>query len=186
MRLPLLLLGTALVASSAVAAPRGFTVEDLVNMERVGSPVLSPDATRLVYTVRTTNLDKNRGNTQLWMLDLRAPKAAPQRLTQADASSTDPEWSPAGDAVFFLSGRSGSSQVWRLPLAGGEAGMVTDLPLDVGSFRVSPSGDRIALGMDVFRDCPDLACTKKRLDEKSKAQAAGRIYDKLFVRHWDT
>jgi dipeptidyl aminopeptidase/acylaminoacyl peptidase len=40
--------------------------------------------------------------------------------------------------------------------------------------------------MDVFRDCPDLACTKKRIDEKSKAQSTGRVYDKLFVRHWDT
>jgi Tol biopolymer transport system component len=78
----------------------------MVKMERVGSPVLSPDATRVVYTVRATNMDKNRGNTQLWMLDLRAPKAAPVRLTQADASSTDPEWSPNGDAVYFLSARS--------------------------------------------------------------------------------
>jgi dipeptidyl aminopeptidase/acylaminoacyl peptidase len=71
-------------------------------------------------------------------------------------------------------------------MAGGEAGMVTDLPLDVGSFRLSPSGERLALSMDVFRDCPDLACTKKRIDEKSKAQSTGRVYDKLFVRHWDT
>jgi dipeptidyl aminopeptidase/acylaminoacyl peptidase len=87
MKLPLLLLGTALAASSATAAPRGFTVEDLVHMERVGSPVLSPDASRVLYTVRATNMDKNRGNTQLWLLDLRAPKAAPVRLTQADASA---------------------------------------------------------------------------------------------------
>jgi len=83
MRLSLLRVGTAVAASSALAAPRGFTVEDLVKMERVGSPVLSPDASRVVYTVRSTELDKNRGNTQLWMLDLRAPKAAPVRLTQA-------------------------------------------------------------------------------------------------------
>ena len=186
MRLPLLLLGTAVAASSAMAAPRGFTVEDLVKMERVGSPALSPDATRVVYTVRSTNMDKNRGNTQLWMLDLRAPKAAPVRLTQADASSTDPEWSPNGDAVYFLSARSGSSQVWRLPLAGGEAAKVTDLPLDVDNFRLSPQGDRLALSLAVFRDCADLACTKSRLDAKAKDKASGKLYDKLFVRHWDT
>jgi dipeptidyl aminopeptidase/acylaminoacyl peptidase len=186
MKLPLLLLGTAVAASSAMAAPRGFTVEDLVKMERVGSPALSPDATRVVYTVRATNMDKNRGNTQLWMLDLRAPKAAPVRLTQADASSSDPEWSPNGDAVYFLSARSGSSQVWRLPLAGGEAAKVTDLPLDVDNFRLSPQGDRLALSLAVFRDCADLACTKARLDAKAKDKASGKVYDKLFVRHWDT
>jgi dipeptidyl aminopeptidase/acylaminoacyl peptidase len=186
MKLPLLLLGTALAASSATAAPRGFTVEDLVRMERVGSPVLSPDASRVLYTVRATNMDKNRGNTQLWMLDLRAPKAAPVRLTQAEASSTDPEWAPNGEAIYFLSARSGSQQVWRLPRAGGEALRVTDLPLDVENFRLSPQGDRLALSLAVFRDCADLACSKARLDAQAKNKASGKVYDRLFARHWDS
>ncbi|HEV7815796.1 MAG TPA: S9 family peptidase, partial [Janthinobacterium sp.] len=190
MRLRLLVLAAAMSAlaatTSAMAAPRGFTVEDLANMERVGSPVLSPDATRVVYTVRSTDMAKNHGHTELWMLDLRQAGAAPQRLTQSEASNSDPEWSPSGDAIFFLSGRSGSSQVWRLPLSGGEASRVTDLPLDVDTFRLSPKGDRLAMSIAVFRDCMDLACTKKRLDDKAKTKASGRIFNELFVRHWDT
>jgi dipeptidyl aminopeptidase/acylaminoacyl peptidase len=185
MKLRLLMLGTVLAAGNALAEPHGFTVEDMVKMERIGSPVLSPDASRVIYTVRATDTEKNRGHTELWMLDLRSVHAQPQRLTNSNANSSDPEWSSSGDAVYFLSERSGTSQVWRLAMTGGEAGMVTELPIDVGSFRLSPSGDRIALGMEVFRDCPDLACTKKRLDEKTKTQASGRIYDRLFVRHWD-
>lgn len=189
MKLRLLVLAAALAASGAQhaqAAPRGFTVEDLVKMERVGSPLLSPDASKVVYTVRATNMDKNRGNTQLWMLDLRAAKPVPVRLTQADASSTDPEWSPAGDAVYFLSARSGSNQVWRLPLSGGEAARVTDLPVDVENFRLSPQGDRLAMSLAVFRDCADLACSKARLDAQAKNKATGKVYERLFVRHWDT
>ncbi len=181
----LMMFGAAtLAAGTALAAPRGFTVEDLVRMERVGSPVLSPDGARVVYTVRSTDMEKNRGNTQLWMLDLRTPKANPVRLTQSDASSTDPEWSPGGDAVYFLSARSGSSQVWRLPLSGGEAARVTDLPVDVDNFRLSPAGDRLAMSLTVYRDCADLACTKARQDKKGKA--SGQLYERLFVRHWDT
>lgn len=186
MKVRLLMLAASLAATGAVAAPRGFTVEDLVNMERVGSPAVSPDGARVVYTVRSTDMDKNRGHTELWMVDLRAAKPVPQRLTSHSASSTDPEWSPAGDAIYFLSARSGSSQVWRLPLAGGEAVPVTSLPLDVESFRVAPTGDRLLLGMSVFRDCPDLACTKARTEQQGKAKASGRVHDRLFVRHWDT
>ncbi|WP_257218106.1 S9 family peptidase [Janthinobacterium sp. BJB304] len=194
MSLRLLLLGafsaamatTAVAAEPAPAAPRGFTVEDMVAMERVGSPVLSPDATRVVYTVRTTNLEKNRGNTQLWMIDLRAPNASPRQLTRGDASASDPQWSPNGDAIYFLSGRSGSSQVWQLPLNGGEAAKVTDLALDVDTYRLSPQGDRLAFSMGVFLDCADIACTKKRLDEKAKNKASGMVYEQMFVRHWDT
>jgi dipeptidyl aminopeptidase/acylaminoacyl peptidase len=185
MKLRLLMLGTALAASGAMAAPRGFTVEDMVGMERVGSPAVSPDATRVVYTVRETDLSKNRGHTELWMVDLRAAKPVPQRLTSNAASSSDPEWSASGDAVYFLSGRSGSSQVWRLPIGGGEATRVTDLALDVDNFRVAPHGERIALSMAVFRDCADLACTRTRLEKPAKEKTSGVVYDRLFVRHWD-
>ncbi|PRC91193.1 alpha/beta hydrolase family protein [Solimicrobium silvestre] len=190
MKLRLLLI-TALCAAQfttthALAAPRGFTVEDMVKMERVGSPLMSPDASKVIYTVRSTDSAKNAGHTEIWMLDLRDAHAMPHRLTHAAASSSDPEWSPNGDAVYFLSARSGTSQVWRLPMNGGEAEMATDLPLDVTSFRLSPRADRIALSVEVFRDCADLACTKKRLDEQTKTQASGHVFDKLFVRHWDT
>jgi dipeptidyl aminopeptidase/acylaminoacyl peptidase len=99
----------------AAAAPRGFTVEDLVTMERVGAPVVSPDGSRIVYTVRATDMAKNRGHTDLYLVDLRGAHPEPQRLTSDAASSTDPEWSPNGDAIYFLSSRSGSSQIWRLP-----------------------------------------------------------------------
>ena len=181
------MLGAALLAAtSAQAAPRGFTIDDLVRLERVGSPALSPDATRVVYTVRSTNMEKNKGNTQLWMLDLRNVAAAPVQLTRGETSNTDPEWSPSGDAVYFLSSRAGSSQVWRQPVAGGDAVKVTDLPIDVDNFRLSPAGERIALSMGVFRDCPDLACSKTRADAKAKDKASGKVYDRLFVRHWDT
>jgi dipeptidyl aminopeptidase/acylaminoacyl peptidase len=63
---------------------------------------------------------------------------------------------------------------------------VTDLPLDVDAFRVAPTGDRMLLSMAVFRDCADLACTKARVDAKEQDKASGKIYDRLFVRHWDT
>jgi len=186
MKLRLLMLGAAVAASSALAAPRGLTVEDLVSLERVGSPAVSPDARHVVYTVRRTDLGKNRGHTSLWIADVNGANAAPKALTNHDSSSTDPEWSPSGDAVYFLSSRSGSSQVWRQPVDGGEPVQVTNLPLDVDNFRVSPTGERIAFSLAVFRDCPDLACTKERLDAKAKTKASGQVYDRLFVRHWDT
>jgi len=180
---------TATAATAATTPARGFTVEDMVSMERVGTPVVSPDGARIVYTVRSTDVAKNKGHTDLYLVDLRNTGAAPRRLTSDAASSTDPEWSASGDAIYFLSARSGSSQVWRIPMAGMQSSAparVTDLPLDVDAFRVSPSGDRIALSMAVFRDCADLACTKSRMDAREKDKATGKVYDRLFVRHWDT
>jgi dipeptidyl aminopeptidase/acylaminoacyl peptidase len=70
-------------------------------------------------------------------------------------------------------------------MSGGEAVQITDYPLEVGSFKFSSGGGRIALGMDVFADCPDLKCTRERLDAAAKNKVSVRSYDGLFVRHWD-
>jgi len=69
-------------------------------------------------------------------------------------------------------------------LAGGDAQAVTALPLDVGGYLISPDGKQLALALEVFADCDTLECSARRLTEKPKA--SGQLYDKLFVRHWDT
>ncbi len=189
---PLAFAFTALASLTplCMAASRGFTVEDLVAMERIGSPVVSPDGTQVVYTVRTTDLDKNRGRTDLYLLNLRDPKATPAKLTNAgssvDGNNTAPAWSPAGDAIYFISTRSGSAQVWRLPVAGGAAQKVSDLALPVESFKVAPNEQGIALSLEVFLDCPDLACTSARLAKTAQSKSSGMLFDKLLFRHWNS
>ena len=183
-------LAVLLTASAAVAAdaPRGFTAQDLVSLTRVSGPALSPDGSRLVWTQRETDLAANKGRTDLWSLDLAKVGAAPLRLTRNDASDSDAAFAPDGRSVYFLSTRSGSSQVWRLSFSGGEAVQVTALPLDVGTFRVSPKGDRLALTLDIPRTClSDSAPVDCAVTAQGKhALGSARTYDSLLVRHWDT
>ena len=181
-------LGIAL--SPVLAAPmsaqaRPLTPLDLVSMERISSPVVSPDGKRVAYVLRSTDLEANRGRTDLYLVELAGSPAEPRRLTTHEANDSEPTWRPDGRALLFLSSRSGSSQVWELPLEGGEARQLTDLPLDVGNLLVSPDGGRLAFSMEVFPDCADLACTTKRLEEAEEG-GSGVAYDRLFVRHWDT
>jgi len=170
-------------APLAHAAP--FTPEDLVVLKRVSDPQLSPDARYVAFVERETDLEANKGRTSLWLLDLRRG-AAPARLTDGKANDSSPRWANDSRTLYFLSERSGSSQLWRLTLASGDMQRVSDYPLDVGSFKVSPRGDALALSLAVFPDCADLACSRARLDAKEKDKASGRVYDRMFVRHWDT
>jgi len=190
----LALASTPLSAADATTA-KGLTADDLVRLARVSDPQVSPDGRRVAYTLRETDLEANRGRTDLWVLELGAAAgsgtagktgAAPRRLTQHLASDSAPRWAADGRGLYFLSSRGGSSQIWYLALAGGEPQQVTTLPLDVGSFEVSPRGDRLAVSMEVFADCVDLQCSVDRLAARDKHKASGLIYDQLFVRHWDT
>jgi dipeptidyl aminopeptidase/acylaminoacyl peptidase len=185
-----LVLALALALASGGAPPLAaqakhpFAVEDLVVMDRVSDPRPSPDGRSIVYTLRSTDLAANKGRFDLWSVGSDGSGA--RRLTNDPANDTDARWAPDGRSIYFLSTRSGSSQVWRLPLDGGEPTRVTDLPLDVGSLTLSPDGKTFAFAIEVFVDCPTLACTAERLKASEESKVSARVYEKLFIRHWDT
>lgn len=173
----------------AAAAPRGFDARDLVALDRASAPTLSADGAQLVFAVRQADVQANKAVTGLWYRNLLARDAGPpQRLTPEGWNVNSPAFSPDGRTVYFLSAQSGSQQLWSMPAKPGAAPVqVTDYPLDVGSFKLSPDGRQVALSIEVFADCgADLACTKQRLDDKAADKASGVLYERLFVRHWDT
>jgi len=184
MRRLLLVLIPLVLAPGSVLAQHPFTARDLVAMDRVSSPTVSPDGRSVVFTLSSLDLDANRRRTDLWIVEVVGGE--PRRLTSHPASDVSPVWSPDSRAVFFLSSRSGSMQVWRQPVGGGEATPVTSLPLDVGSLVLSRDGARLAVSLDVFPGCDTLDCTVARLKAQEAGPASGRLYDRLFIRHWDT
>ena len=144
---------------------------------------MSPAGDRVVYAVRHADIDADKGRYDLWLSDLDGGEAV--QLTTNEANDTSPAWSPNGRYVLFLSSRGGSNQVWRIPMTGGEAQPVTRLPLDVESFRVSPTGDHLVVSTSVYLDCNDLECTAERNAEAEDSKVTGQRYDQLFMRHWD-
>ncbi|MGB9005793.1 MAG: S9 family peptidase [Candidatus Aminicenantales bacterium] len=181
-----LMLMMLLIAWGVQALPaetHPFSIHDMLAMDRISDPAVSPDGKRIVFVLRTTDLEANRGRTDLWLTDADGKNLRP--LTTHPAADLNPRWSPDGKFVWFLSTRSGSSQVWRIPLDGGEAEQVTRLPLDAANLMAAPYGKNIAFSLEVF---PGLGPeeTKKNLDEIASRKASGRVYDSLFIRHWDT
>ena len=179
------LLAVALLAPGfAEAQLRTMTPGDLVSLDRVSDPQVSPDGRQVAFTLSAVDLEADRRRTDIWVVGVAGGE--PRRLTSHSAGDFNPRWSPNGAQLYFLSTRSGSSQVWRLDMAGGEATQVTDLPLDAANLTLSPDGSHLAVSVEVFVDCATLACTAERLDGSEADAATGRVYDGLFVRHWDT
>jgi dipeptidyl aminopeptidase/acylaminoacyl peptidase len=164
--------------------PRPFSARDLVTMERISDPQVAPGGDEIAFVRRTTDFEADKGRTDIWMVGVDG--SGLRQLTKDEAGDSSPRWSADGRAVYFLSSRSGSSQVWRVPRDGGEAEQVTDLPLDVGSLTISPDGKLLAISMEVFVDCEDLDCSVERLEERSAQKTSGVIYKQLLFRHWDT
>ncbi|TAM58497.1 MAG: S9 family peptidase, partial [Rhodanobacter sp.] len=193
----------ALVAAPAMAhdvvntafvpnrAPHPFNVRDLVMMDRVGDPQLSPDGRYAAFGVRSTDYAANKGVNAVYVLDL-AHGGKPVKVVDKGGSA---RWSADGRSLYFVAPARGVAQLWRLDL-GGKGGLnlgrhaapvqVSHTPLDIDDYKLSPDGKRVLLSYAVFTDCATLACTQQRIKVRAGDKASGTLYHKLFVRHWDT
>jgi len=182
-----LLLAAALPFLSADAAPRGFEVRDLATLDRVSSPTLSPDGRKLVFAKRVVDFDANKGSTSLWIEDLFARDSAPPvRLTPEGWDVNSPGFSVDGKTVYFLSSKSGTQQLYSIPVEGGRPRQVTAFATDVGGYQLSPDGTHIAFHAEAYPDCgSDLTCSQQRVDDKAKQKTTGVVFDRMFIRHWD-
>jgi len=177
---------TLTVMAPGLAQARPFTAKDLALLDRVSDPHISPDARFVAYNLRSTDWDGNHGFNALWVIDRSAANAAPRLVRDQEKSSTSPRWSADGEWLYFLSSRSGSTQVWRTAAKGGESWQVTKLPLDVNLFRLAPDGHTLVAAINVHAECDTLACSKAKDEAKAKEKTSGTLYDTATPRFWDT
>jgi dipeptidyl aminopeptidase/acylaminoacyl peptidase len=185
----LLPLAGGAAAHEGAHGPR-FTVEEMLKLQRLSDPQVSPDGRWVAYAATDVDLAAGTRNSDLWLVPLDG-SAPPRRLAAHARSDTRPRWSRDGKRLAFVSARDGSSQAYVLDLAGGDPRKAT--ALSTGAGGVLWIDDRTLLvTSDVHPDCNagetpathDEACNKKRLE--AAAPDSGRVYDSLLHRHWDT
>jgi len=174
-------------AVQGVAPPAGgrhpFGVDDMLAMERIEDPSVSPDGKLVAFTVATPDVAANKTRRDVWLAS--ADGSSVRRLTSDPAADTGARFAPDGKTLYFLSSRGGSSQVWKIAVDGGEAQKVTSLPVDVDGVLPFPDGKRLLLAMSVYPDAATLDETAKRAEAEEKSPQHVRAYDALPIRHWD-
>lgn len=153
----------AAIACAAVAAAAGagqqagrpISLDDLANVRTVSDPQVSPDGRWVAYVVGTTDVEKDKRDTDLWMVSWDGAERL--RLTSTpETGESRPRWSPDNKYLAFITSRGDEeekkrgAQVWLLNRAGGEAQKLTDVKGGVADFVWSPDAKRLALVVNDF------------------------------------
>ena len=175
-----LVLALASFASMATAqAGRRFTVEDLLKVRRVGDPQVSPDGNRVVFTIGDVNWDANKVVTQIYIMSTEG--GSMKQLTNGSGSATSPRWSPDGKRIAYVTG----GQVWTMESDGDHKDQVTTIATNAAGPVWSPDGKWIAFGSDVYPDCTDNDCNKKKDEAAEQSKVKAHVTTRLLFRHWD-
>jgi dipeptidyl aminopeptidase/acylaminoacyl peptidase len=148
--------GRLFVAAALLSLPlavsaqqrRAITLDDHSRLAAVGDPQRSPDGLWVAYTLTTTDAEKDKRNTDIWMVKWDGSEQL--QLTSSPDGESSPRWSPDGKYLAFVASRGTEEekkrggQIWLLNRAGGEAQRVSDFKGGVSDIRWSPDSTRIA------------------------------------------
>ena len=161
-----------------------FTFYDMIKMVRLSSPVVSPDGKYIAFTGTKYSLEKNKGNTDIYLYNTKTGQT--RKLTNNEAGDFNPVFSKDGKYLYFLSTRSGKSELYRLDLSGGEPEKVSDYPVSIANFKISPKGNYFSFTANVYPETSDFEKIAEIDKKKKENKCTAKVYTSLFIRHWDT
>ncbi len=155
-----------------------MTPEVLASFGRVGEVVVSPDYSKIVYGVKYYDIQENKGNNDLYIMDIDGNNK--QQITKTAGGEFNLCWRPDGKKIGFCFYNEGAVQMWEMNLDGSERTKISDIKGGISGFKYSPDQSKILYVkevdlvdhvVDIYSDLP---------------KADARIIDDLMFRHWDT
>ncbi|MCA1613282.1 MAG: S9 family peptidase [Acidobacteria bacterium] len=176
--LSVLLLCAVAAAAAAQTGRQPLTVAEMLKLRRVADPQLSPDGRWIAYQISLPDVPANRSRTQLYLV--AATGGEPKQLTTGASSATSPRWSPDGRRLAYTMG----GQIHAFDASNWQSKQVTTISTGAADPVWSPDGSLIAFASDIYHDCADDECNKRRDAGAGESKVKAKVIEGLLYRHW--
>jgi dipeptidyl aminopeptidase/acylaminoacyl peptidase len=154
------------VSSAANGKPAKWTPEVMIQYKRLLGAAISPDGRWVAYNVSEPIMKGEKSEYLTHIFLASADGKTDFQFTQGEKSCTNPQWSPDGKWLAFLSSRGGEkNNIWLIRQYGGEAEKLTDAKSGVNNFAWSPDGKRLAYTMNDSLSKDEEKANKEKRDE---------------------
>ncbi len=162
---------------------RAFTIKDLYALKYMSQLSISPDGTRVLFTLTDSDLEKGSHASHIWMLNRE--DGSVHQLTRGDSLESSPSWSGNGDRFYFLSNRRKSNQVWQLDTQGGDPAQLTAISTGINQYHVSPLDSSVFYSSSIFPECgANDDCNKTSQEQLETGPTQAHHATGLLYRHW--
>jgi len=165
---------------------RVFSAEDLWQIKRLSSLTVSPDGNYGCFVVTEYNIKENKGNSDLWLIDLKTYRT--KRLTTNLNADNSPVWNSNSRTIAFISKREGDyPQLYEIDIDGGEARLLYEMPMGISNPQYSKDGKKIFFVSKTLPEFEnDFEGLKKELKARKEKKVSAKVTENRFYRYWDT
>ena len=155
-----------------------FIPEVMWGLGKMGEYDLSPDGKRLAYTVTYYDMEANKGNAEIYVMNADGSDA--KQITTTAKSEFNPVWLD-NESLAFARGTDNGPQIFTMKADGNGEKQISDIEGGIEGFKISPDGQKIVYTATIAKEKPaDIAKLYEGLPK-----ATGRINEDLMYRHWD-
>lgn len=167
-----------IIGKHTVTAKDGLmTPEILWSFGRIGNVQISPDETKILYSVSYYSIPQNKSNSELYVMNVDGSDK--KQITKTAIKEIAARWMKDNKTIAFLSNESGSMQVWKMKADGSNRQQITDREGGISDFTYSPDESKLLFIADV----PYGKKTVEKYPDLPKA--SGKIVKDLMYKHWD-
>jgi dipeptidyl aminopeptidase/acylaminoacyl peptidase len=157
-----------------------LTEETFMEMESIGSPLISPDGNNILFTRGWVDKKNDQSRSNLWIVDIDGTRI--RELTHGNWRDFSPAWSPDGKKIAFLSDRDGTTQIHVLWLDTREVAQLTHLERPPQGLTWSPDGKNLAFTLFLPDNKPILSVKLPKKPEGAKWAEPAVLVDRLSWR----